>query len=125
MVIIAYNLIFCGHGTQDECSFVSLRDVERAMIVFKYFYEKMDIFAPLIEEKQREEEEEEEEDSNDEGSDDEGMVKLMAVTTFSRPLPTCTCTCVYMYLCACTCTYTFVCQVIPACIRLNFYYHGM
>ncbi|MCG8624366.1 MAG: hypothetical protein MJE68_20525 [Proteobacteria bacterium] len=51
---------------------MSLRDVERAMIVFKYFYEKMDIFAPLIEEKQREEEEEE--DSYDEGSEDEGMV---------------------------------------------------
>ena len=51
---------------------MSLRDVERAMIVFKYFYEKMDIFAPLIEEKQREEEE----DSYDEGSEDEGMVKL-------------------------------------------------
>ena len=53
---------------------MSLRDIERAMIVFKYFYEKMDIFAPLIEEKQREEEEEE--DSYDEGSEDEGMVKL-------------------------------------------------
>ena len=34
---------------QNECSFVSLRDVERAMIVFEYFYEKMDrVFAPLI-----------------------------------------------------------------------------
>ena len=51
---------------------MSLRDVERAVIVFKYFYEKMDIFAPLIEEKQREEEEEE--DSYDEGSEDEEMV---------------------------------------------------
>ena len=54
---------------------MSLRDVERAMIVFKYFYEKMDIFAPLIERKQREEEEEEEEDSYDEESEDEGMVR--------------------------------------------------
>ena len=26
---------------KDECSFVSLRDIERAMIVFKYFYEKV------------------------------------------------------------------------------------
>ncbi|XP_064403130.1 E3 ubiquitin-protein ligase RNF213-like isoform X2 [Halichondria panicea] len=34
---------------KNECSFVSLRDVERAMIVFEYFYEKMDrVFAPLI-----------------------------------------------------------------------------
>ena len=37
---------------------MSLRDVERAMIVFKYFYEKMDIFAPLIEGKQLENEKE-------------------------------------------------------------------
>ena len=29
---------------QDECSFVSLRDVERAMIVFEYFCEKMPSF---------------------------------------------------------------------------------
>lgn len=29
---------------QDECSFVSLRDVERAMIVFEYFYDKIDNF---------------------------------------------------------------------------------
>ena len=36
---------------QDECSFVSLRDVERAMIVFEYFYERMEIFAPLMEER--------------------------------------------------------------------------
>ena len=30
---------------QDECSFVSLRDVERAMIVFEYLYGMMDIFG--------------------------------------------------------------------------------
>ena len=34
---------------QDECSFVSLRDVDRAMIVFKYFYDKMNLFGPLME----------------------------------------------------------------------------
>ena len=28
---------------QDECSFVSLRDVERAMIVFEWFYDKAKI----------------------------------------------------------------------------------
>jgi len=31
---------------KDECSFVSLRDVERTMIVFKYFLGKMNVFAP-------------------------------------------------------------------------------
>ena len=29
---------------QDECSFVSLRDVERAMIIFEHFYEHIDDF---------------------------------------------------------------------------------
>ena len=33
---------------KDECSFVSLRDVERAMIVFKYFCEKADKFENLV-----------------------------------------------------------------------------
>ncbi len=31
---------------QDECSFVSLRDVERAMIVFEYMLQMMDVFRP-------------------------------------------------------------------------------
>ena len=34
--------------SQDECSFVSLRDVERAMIVFKFFTEKMSLFTEHI-----------------------------------------------------------------------------
>ena len=34
---------------QDECSFVSLRDVDRAMIVFEYFYDKMSLFGPRME----------------------------------------------------------------------------
>ena len=33
---------------QDECSYVSLRDVERAMIVFEYMYRMMDRLGPLI-----------------------------------------------------------------------------
>lgn len=33
---------------KDECSFVSLRDVERAMIVFRYFCEKEEIFQELV-----------------------------------------------------------------------------
>ncbi len=40
----------------DECSFVSLRDVERTMIVFEYFLEKMvGLFGPRIELKAQEE----------------------------------------------------------------------
>ena len=33
---------------QDECSFVSLRDVERAMIVFEWFYENNEFFEQLL-----------------------------------------------------------------------------
>lgn len=37
---------------EDECSFVSLRDVERAMTVFDYFYDQMArLFGPLINKK--------------------------------------------------------------------------
>jgi hypothetical protein len=31
---------------KNECSFVSLRDVERAMIVFEYMYDMMKVFGP-------------------------------------------------------------------------------
>jgi len=34
---------------------VSLRDVERAMIVFKYFYERMNLFGPLMDKRVRDE----------------------------------------------------------------------
>ena len=40
---------------QDECSFVSLRDVERAMIVFKFFIDKMSLFKDLIADKAKDE----------------------------------------------------------------------
>ena len=33
---------------QDECSFVSLRDVERAMIVFEWFYENNESFEKFL-----------------------------------------------------------------------------
>ena len=39
--------LFCA---QDECSFVSLRDVERAMIVFEYLYGMMDELGPRMDE---------------------------------------------------------------------------
>ena len=39
---------------QDECSFVSLRDVERAMIVFQWFYEKDTTFQSLLNKEDRE-----------------------------------------------------------------------
>ena len=40
--------LHCYTYIQDECSFVSLRDVERAMIVFEWFYEKNDFFQELL-----------------------------------------------------------------------------
>eukprot|EP00731_Ephydatia_muelleri_P024235 Em0016g506a len=36
---------------EDECSFVSLRDVERCMIVFEYFFEQKDLFGEPMNEK--------------------------------------------------------------------------
>ena len=39
-----HELSHSEHTLQDECSFVSLRDVERAMIVLEYFLDKMAIF---------------------------------------------------------------------------------
>ena len=41
--------------SQDECSFVSLRDVERAMIVFKFFMKKKYLFTEHIANKAAEE----------------------------------------------------------------------
>ena len=43
--------IFSSLILQDECSFVSLRDVERAMIVFEYMYEMVQkLFGKLMDE---------------------------------------------------------------------------
>ena len=42
---------------QDECSFVSLRDVERAMLVFVYFFDKRDLLRDAINKKESDEDE--------------------------------------------------------------------
>ena len=41
-------MLLYTYDSQDECSFVSLRDIERALIVFKYFYEKNSKFKDFI-----------------------------------------------------------------------------
>ena len=41
--------------SQDECSFVSLRDVERVMIVFRHFCEKKHQFAVPVADKAQQE----------------------------------------------------------------------
>jgi hypothetical protein len=43
-IVLCTCCIFENFLIQDECSFVSLRDVERAMIVFEHFYENIDDF---------------------------------------------------------------------------------
>lgn len=48
------------------------------MIVFKYFYEKMDVFEPLIVQKQAEDEQDDDESYGEE-SEDEGMVLTVAM----------------------------------------------
>ena len=45
-MVFSVELLNSFMPIQDECSFVSLRDVERTMIVFKYFLGKMNVFAP-------------------------------------------------------------------------------
>ncbi len=42
------SMIMSKYSLQDECSFVSLRDVARTMIVFEYLYGMMDVFGPLM-----------------------------------------------------------------------------
>ena len=42
-------MCFC---LQDECSFVSLRDVERAMLAFTYFFDKIDLLREPINRKE-------------------------------------------------------------------------
>ena len=39
---------------QDECSFVSLRDVERAMIVFEWFYNKKVLIENELKQQEKE-----------------------------------------------------------------------
>ena len=56
--------------TQDECSFVSLRDVERAMKVMVWFYNHRDALNPLMDENLDDQDEESDEDDEDDGSDD-------------------------------------------------------
>ena len=51
--MLTYFLIALFH-LQDECSFVSLRDIDRTMIVFRFFLEKIDIFGPLMDKKAKE-----------------------------------------------------------------------
>lgn len=46
------------------------------MIVFKYFYEKMGVFGPLIDQKQLDDDEDNEDESYDEDSGDEQLVHL-------------------------------------------------
>ena len=48
MYICEFYVNYHLYIVQDECSFVSLRDVERAMIVFEWFYEQNESFEQLL-----------------------------------------------------------------------------
>ena len=56
---------------QDECSFVSLRDVKRAMEVMVWFYERYKQFSPLV----RKREEIGEDNSESEEEDEEAATE--------------------------------------------------
>ena len=61
---------------QDECSFVSLRDVERAMNVMVWFYNHREVLNPLMDETNDDQDEESDSDSEgDDSDDDEGAVR--------------------------------------------------
>lgn len=49
MHLSAHPCIYQYFCTQDECSYVSLRDVVRAMIVFEWFLEKLSSLQELKE----------------------------------------------------------------------------
>ncbi|XP_078382607.1 E3 ubiquitin-protein ligase rnf213-alpha-like isoform X3 [Oculina patagonica] len=55
---------------KDECSFVSLRDVKRAMEVMVWFYENFRNFSPLIQDEKRKNEVGEDDDDKNESEDE-------------------------------------------------------
>ena len=56
---------------QDECSFVSLRDVERAMKVMVWFYDHLHALNPLMDKTIDGQDEESDDDEDDETDDDD------------------------------------------------------
>ena len=57
--------------TQDECSFVSLRDVERAMKVMVWFYNHRDSLNPLMDEHLNDSDEESDDEDDDDSEEDD------------------------------------------------------
>ena len=55
--------------TQDECSFVSLRDVERAMNVMVWFYNRREVLNPLMDDQDEETDSDTEIDDSDDDED--------------------------------------------------------
>ena len=55
--------------TQDECSFVSLRDVERAMNVMVWFYNHREVLNPLMDVQDEETDSDTEIDDSDDDED--------------------------------------------------------
>lgn len=55
--------------TQDECSFVSLRDVERAMNVMVWFYNHREVLNPLMDDQGEETDSDTEIDDSDDDED--------------------------------------------------------
>ena len=55
--------------TQDECSFVSLRDVERAMNVMVWFYSRREVLNPLMDDQDEETDSDTEIDDSDDDED--------------------------------------------------------
>lgn len=74
------------HFFKDECSFVSLRDVERAMHVMVWFYNRLDILGKLMMEVRIEQRKQEGYDGIEDGSDIDEQVSLFRAAIASHDL---------------------------------------
>ena len=82
---IIFDVHHC-HFFKDECSFVSLRDVERAMQVLVWFYKRLDILGKLMMEVRIEERKQEGYDVIEDGGDIDEQVSLFRATIASHDL---------------------------------------
>ena len=64
-------MITLNRTEQDECSFVSLRDVERAMNVMVWFYNHRNAVNPLMDDDTDEDSDDDDDDSDVEYDEDE------------------------------------------------------
>ena len=82
--ITLLNEVFRNYSfpSQNECSFVSLRDVERAMKVIIWFHSNSELINLVIGDEDNESSEESSEDESDENNDDVEQVEQVSFLRF-------------------------------------------